>query len=424
MKKLTALDWISNNIKSEDLHENMASLGLNKHVQKKFKETDAIDNLKNPIIHLLEDIMKIYKKYKRSGLLAINDWKHEPYNPVTFFFSDGDKDEVSYTFKNLLNNPSILEDNIKRASRITIVLNRGGSGGNIPSKFRRFFIEIFIDSMSFSCCSEYKKDKDTSHWGTWGTLDCIDGNQNPPMQKKYDIIEYELDLLRYIEIYMFVIEYCFPPELKESTSLGLNKYVQKDYSSDQTKHINDFNSAISDDLMSVEEFYNELRNTIPDFDNNDTLFSVRSNSGNIAINKHLDCDDMKHKLYFAFWSFDKDFKKTENAFRISLSIESSVGFVRNVGWNLDRKSWKNFDKAFCDFEESPENGRFFFKTTKRALAQVIEFAKKFAEYGVNIWEESFDFGEQDDTGVFLNMNSVGLRKTIKPSVEKWILNNN
>lgn len=45
MKKITALDWISNNIKSEDLYENRTSLGLNKHVQKKFNDADAVDNL-------------------------------------------------------------------------------------------------------------------------------------------------------------------------------------------------------------------------------------------------------------------------------------------------------------------------------------------------------------------------------------------
>ena len=45
MKKITALDWISNSIKSEDLFENRSDIGLNKHVQKKFNNIDAVDNV-------------------------------------------------------------------------------------------------------------------------------------------------------------------------------------------------------------------------------------------------------------------------------------------------------------------------------------------------------------------------------------------
>jgi hypothetical protein len=40
MKNITALDLISNSIKSEDLYENRFNLGLNKHVQKKYKEKE------------------------------------------------------------------------------------------------------------------------------------------------------------------------------------------------------------------------------------------------------------------------------------------------------------------------------------------------------------------------------------------------
>lgn len=61
MKKITAFDWINNNVKSEDLFENRSNLGLNKRVQKKFQEVDAIDNIAK-----LDSIDKVvdYFKYK------------------------------------------------------------------------------------------------------------------------------------------------------------------------------------------------------------------------------------------------------------------------------------------------------------------------------------------------------------------------
>jgi len=45
MKKITAFDWINNNIKSEDLFEHRSNLGLNKRVQKKYQDIDAIENI-------------------------------------------------------------------------------------------------------------------------------------------------------------------------------------------------------------------------------------------------------------------------------------------------------------------------------------------------------------------------------------------
>ena len=402
MKKITALDWISNKIESVDLHENRASLGLNKHVQKKFNDVDAVDNV---------------SEFVDLGLPSGTLWcKHnyganteEEYGDYLTYNEARDLDIVVSSkedFEELIANCDHKWTSVNGTNGMMFTSKTNGKTVFFPTG------GLYDDHIKLVT-------QDTIRGYYWSSTAYA--------SKKYAYYMY-IDSFSSVHIEHFSRSFGFSVRAVQKpiaeSELGLNKRVQKDYSSDQAKHMDDFNSAISDDLLTVEEFYNVLRDTIPDFDNNDTFLSVRPNGGHIVINKYLDCDDMRHKLYFAFWSFDRDFIKTENAFRISLSIESSVGFVRNVGWNLDRKSWKNFDKAFCDFEESPENGRFFFKTTKRALAQVIEFAKKFAEYGVNIWEESFDFGEQDDTGVFLNMNSVGLRKVLKPSVEKWILNNN
>ena len=47
--------------------------------------------------------------------------------------------------------------------------------------------------------------------------------------------------------------------IKESNmSLGLSKKVSKNYEKNREGHERDFNDAISDDLMDMEDFFNEL----------------------------------------------------------------------------------------------------------------------------------------------------------------------
>ena len=72
MKKITALDWISNSIKSEDLYDNRSNLGLNKHVQKKYEEKDAIEEI-SEIRKIIEYVLENSKDIKMGTTSSSND---------------------------------------------------------------------------------------------------------------------------------------------------------------------------------------------------------------------------------------------------------------------------------------------------------------------------------------------------------------
>jgi len=95
MKKITALDWISNSIKSEDLYENRSNLGLNKHVQKKYKEKDDIEEIYE-IRKITEYVLENSKVIKMGTTSTSNDELYVEYFDVPFEWLDGKKSFYDY----------------------------------------------------------------------------------------------------------------------------------------------------------------------------------------------------------------------------------------------------------------------------------------------------------------------------------------
>ena len=123
MKNITALDLISNSIKSEDLYENRHNLGLNKHAKKRHEETDAVENI-SEIRKIIEYVLENSKVIKMGTTSISNDELYIEYFDVPFEWLNAKKTfcdyEVTCKFNLDYNNDEIIVN-------ITLDSNDGGT---------------------------------------------------------------------------------------------------------------------------------------------------------------------------------------------------------------------------------------------------------------------------------------------------------
>lgn len=218
-------------------------------------------------------------------------------------------------------------------------------------------------------------------------------------------------------------------DLYEAYALGLNKRARGIHSQEDYK--DSINDVIASDSIPSEEFFKSLRDnlqghndSIPQNERVTTVMSTASAIG-VRVDKTLEGDDMKFKLYLTVSSFDNNFTKIEDGFSINVILESSTGFIQSHGWNLSRKSWKDFDKAFCDLREMDNISHF--ETTDRSLLQLTRFASAFIDNAEDLWEEgivkNITEDEENIARFFLNLKSRDIKKMMIPVFRNYILNN-
>lgn len=214
---------------------------------------------------------------------------------------------------------------------------------------------------------------------------------------------------------------------EDGMNLGLNKRAKKEFIDNQEKYKDEFNDAISNDLMSSEDFLAKLKEhlgiLVVDYSNVVETFGSRTGTG-VIIDRTIDGDDMKFKLYLCFKIFDNNFLQIENGFTFGVYVESTTGYITSQSWVLSRKSWKDFDRAFCDLREQDKYNQF--QTTNRALAQVLDFTKAFVVNADDIWEEGILANSQNVDNIysfFLNLKHKDIKKFMIPVFRKYLLNN-
>lgn len=202
-------------------------------------------------------------------------------------------------------------------------------------------------------------------------------------------------------------------DLLESTqhNLGLSKRIRADFSEED--HLDDINDDIADDLMSVEDFHKTLKDELgKTINHNSTSKAITS----LTIDRSLKSDEFNSVIDIFASSTDKNFEITENEVRVNIGISCTVGFARRIAWNLDSKSWREFDTVFSD--ATPGSMRFYFKTTKRMLYQVLRLFRWFYENQDEIFNGILGKIEEENpenvTNTIINLKPINIRTYLKP----------
>ena len=94
MKKLTALDWISSNIKSEDLNENRTNLGLNKRVQKRYDDNTVEDTASSIAVFSPEDFRDLVYKEIEKYFRDLSDHSEITTSAIDYSIQNAIRDDI------------------------------------------------------------------------------------------------------------------------------------------------------------------------------------------------------------------------------------------------------------------------------------------------------------------------------------------
>lgn len=210
--------------------------------------------------------------------------------------------------------------------------------------------------------------------------------------------------------------------IKESEmSLGLSKKVSKNFEKNREDYERDFNDAISDDLMDIEDFYKELDKSIEE-----VIAALPTAQGleyckcstfrGLNLSKQAKNDELWSNLSFYISQINSNLESTDG-FNIRVSIENRFGYVNTRVWYISRK-WRFFDVFFNDLVEIDPTipkklPNLLFKPTERALHQVKEAFKLFANHYQEIWESTINkVAEEGGTSALNSLKSGDLKKLV------------
>ncbi len=213
--------------------------------------------------------------------------------------------------------------------------------------------------------------------------------------------------------------------IKESEmALGLSKRVSKNYEKNKEEHERDFNDAISDDLMDMKDFFKEL-----DKSTEEAIAGLPSAKGldycksrtfrGLNLSEQAKNDELWSNLCFYIRhtsSIDSNLN-LKDGIGIFVSLENRLGYVNTRVWYINRK-WRFFDVFFNDLVEIdptvPKGStNLLFKPTERALHQVKEAFKLFANHYQEIWESTINkVAEEGGTNALNNLKPGNIKKLV------------
>lgn len=204
-------------------------------------------------------------------------------------------------------------------------------------------------------------------------------------------------------------------------SLGLSKRVSKNYEKNREEHDRDFNDAISNDLMDMEDFYKGLDKSIEEVIESlptaqGLVYCKSKTFRGLNLSEQAKNDELWSNLCFYISHIDSNFNSIDG-FKINVSIENRLGYVNTRVWNVNRK-WKFFDVFFNDLVEidpsvSKRYANIFYKPTSRALHQIKEVFKLFANNYQEIWETTINkVAEDGGTDALNNLKAGNIKKLV------------